>query len=157
MNKEDQLRKVAAAKLCTITYTGWQGTGAHALLLATTTDLSVKSDSGLSANVESTDALGSVQLVATNGKQVNVHLIDINWDFADALRSIRVEEHLVLAADRTDLLDGLNDTDLVVHVNHGADKCVRSDRSLQHIQVDETIRSDRQVSDFEAFVLELPA
>ena len=68
-----------------------------------------------------------------------------------------MEENLVLTADLANLLDGLDDANLVIAVDHRANKSVRSDSPLEHLQVDETILLDRQVGDLEAVILELPA
>ena len=56
--------------------------------------------------------------MATNGKQVDIHFIDVDWEFSNALGRICMEENLVLTADCANLFDGLHNADFVIHVDH---------------------------------------
>mmetsp|Transcript_24902 Transcript_24902/g.33362 ORF Transcript_24902/g.33362 Transcript_24902/m.33362 type:complete len:326 (+) Transcript_24902:480-1457(+) len=134
-----------------------EGARTHALLLAATADLGVDSHAWLSAHVEGANTLRSIQFVPTNRQQINLHLVDVDWQLAHTLRSISVEEHTVGAADFANLLQRLNCADLVVDVNDGADEGVGADGLLEDVEVDETLSGHRQVSHFEAFVFELTA
>ena len=125
---------------------------------AATADLRVQSDSGLAAHVECTDALRPVELVATDREEVNVALVNINGDLADALGGIRVEEHFVLPADCANLLNGLNRADLVVNVDDTAQKSIRAHGLFQLLQVDEaSLELYGEISHLEAHVLETAA
>jgi len=64
-------------------------------LLTTTADDGVESDTRSSADVASTNTLGTVELVAGDGHEVNVELVDIERDLANSLSSICVEEDLL--------------------------------------------------------------
>lgn len=68
-----------------------------------------------------------------------------------------MEEDLVLAADLADLLDGLDDTNLVVDHHHGDDGRIGADGSPQLIEVKHPVRIDREVGDLEALLLEVAA
>ena len=55
------------------------------------------------AHIERADALGSVNLVARDRHQIDVHRLDIERDLADRLRRVGVEENPARAAERADL------------------------------------------------------
>ena len=68
-----------------------------------------------------------------------------------------MEENLVLTADLTNLLDGLHYTDLIVHMDHGADESVWSNRALKKIQIDQTILANWKIRDLKSIILQTPA
>lgn len=68
-----------------------------------------------------------------------------------------MEEDFILTADLANFLDRLDDTNLVMAVDHRANESIRSDSPLEYLQVNETILLDWQVGDLKAFILELPA
>lgn len=78
--------------------------------LASTVHLSLKPDTGPSADVDGPHSFGPIDFVPTDGHQVDIVLIDIDWDLADGLSCVCVEEDLALPAHLADLLCGLNDT-----------------------------------------------
>ena len=117
----------------------------------------MQSDSRLASDIECTHTLGSIDLMATNGQQVDVHLINIDGHLAHALGRISVEKHLVVAAKLADFFQGLHCADFIVDVNDRADKCVRSDGFLEHVHINEAFRGHRQVSHLEALIFELAA
>ena len=69
--------------------------------------------------------------MSTNRQHINVVLVYIYRHFADTLRGIGVEEDLSLTADFSNLLDRLDDSNLVVHVNNGAKQGVLTYGALQ--------------------------
>ena len=95
--------------------------------------------------------------MTANGKQIDVHLINIDRKLSDTLSGICVEENLVFSTDLANLLDWLHDTDLVVHMDDGAHESVGSDRALESLKVDEAIFFDGKICDLEALILKLPA
>ena len=129
----------------------------HTFLLSTAADLRMDSDSRLLAHIQGTNAFRSIQLVSTDRQQIDVHLVDVDRNFADTLRSIRVEEYFVVTADLSNLLQWLCRADFIIDMDDGADKCVRPDGLLQDLQVDETLSRDRQVSHLEPFIFEFSA
>lgn len=70
--------------------------------------MSLKPDSGPPPDVDGPHPLGPINLVPTDRHQVNVVLVDIDWDLAYRLSRISVEEHLALSAHLAYLLGGLN-------------------------------------------------
>ena len=66
-------------------------------------------------------------------------------------------EDLVLTAERADFFQRLHDTDLVVDGHDRHEKRVFVHRLLQYLHIDEAVRLHWQVSDFETFLLQLPA
>lgn len=135
-----------------------QSTGTKSLLLTATVDDGQKTNARLSSDVECTDALRAINLVTRDRQQVNVHLVDVDRHLAEALGGVSVEESLVSAAHRTNLLDGLLDSDLVVHVDNGTHERVRSQSCLQLVKIDEAGGEfDGKVGDLEAHVLKTTA
>ena len=78
--------------------------------LAATVHLGLKPDAGSAPDVDSPHPLGSIDLVTTDGHEVNVVFIDIDGDLAHSLCCVCVEEHLALSAHLAYLLGGLDDT-----------------------------------------------
>ena len=78
----------------------------------------MESYSRLSAHIQCTNSLRSIQLVSTDGQEVNVVLIDIDWDLAYTLGGICVEKHLVLSTDLSYLLYRLDNSDLIVYMDN---------------------------------------
>lgn len=68
-----------------------------------------------------------------------------------------MEEHFVLAAELTDLFDGLNCADLVVHVDDRADESIWSDSLLEDVELDKAVSVHRQVGHLEALIFEVAA
>lgn len=100
-----------------VTYPRSKSSGTHSLLLATAAHLGVKSDSGLPADVECSDAFWPVDLVATDRQQVNVHFINVDGHLTDTLSCVCMEKHFVFAANLSNLFDRLDSANLVVDVN----------------------------------------
>ena len=78
--------------------------------LASTIHLSLQPDTGPSPDVDGPHPLGPIDLVPADGHQIDVVLIDIDWDLAYRLSCICVEEDLALPTHLANLLCGLNDT-----------------------------------------------
>lgn len=133
------------------------GTAAKTTLLTTSGQERNETDSGTATDIESTNTLGSVDLVSTDAQEINVHLCYINGDLADSLGSICVEEDLLGAAEGSDLLDGLNDSDLVVDSHDRDQSGVGANGSLEVVHGDQAVLSDREVGDIEALVAQYTA
>ncbi|KAH3675913.1 hypothetical protein WICPIJ_009212 [Wickerhamomyces pijperi] len=130
-----------------------QGPGSQPSFLATTSDDWVQSDSWSSSDVDGTHTLRTVDLVRGDGKQVDVHLVDVDWDLTHSLGAVRVEEHLVPFTDLPDLGNRLNHTDFVVHSHHRDQSCVWSDGGFQLVQIDQPVFTNLQIRHLEPFVL----
>jgi hypothetical protein len=112
----------------------------------------MESYSRFSADIESTNAFGSIQFVATDGQQVNIVLIHIDGNLANSLSSICVEEHLIISADLPNFLNWLNHTNLVVYMDDRSEECIGSDGTSEFIKINQTISLHWQVSDIKALI-----
>lgn len=133
------------------------GTTAKTTLLTTSGQERDETDSGAAADIKSTDTLGSIDLVSTDAQEINVHLCHVNGDLADSLGSIGVEEDLLGAAEGSDLLDRLNDSDLVVDSHDRDQSSVGANGSLEIVHGDQAVLSNREVGDIETFVTQYTA
>src|SRR5579863_3539050 len=89
--------------------------GTHAALVTAAVDDGGELDAGVAAaNVESSDALGSIELVSGDGQEVDVVLLDVYWDFAHGLNAIHSEEDTVLFGDFADFGHGVEDANFIV-------------------------------------------
>jgi hypothetical protein len=123
--------------------------------------------------------------VPGNRHQVNLHCVDVQRDFTDGLGGVGVEKDLFGAADGADFGDGLDHADFVVDRHDRDQHGVFSDCRFQdleknvklleevggsprvaslrsaslgaHLQIHKPIRLNRQISDIEPFLLQVPA
>ncbi len=84
------------------------------------------------------DALGAIDLVRGEAHEVDVHVAYVDSLLPGALRGIRVEEHSVLMADRSEGLQILHRPDLVVHVHDAHKEGVRPDGLLHVLRVEDS-------------------
>src|SRR5882757_6047727 len=97
-----------------------QRAGTHTALVAAAIDAGGKLNAGVAAtNVESTDALRSVDLVAGNREQVDVVLLDVDWNFANSLHTIDSENDAVFLGDLADFRHRIDDANLIVGIHDG--------------------------------------
>ena len=93
------------------------GTGAEVLLLSAT------EYDGLDLHpfpyIQQSDALRSVDLVSTDGQQINVHLLGIDPGFSESLYRIHMEQRIRvhLFDQSSGFLNGLQGSDLVIRVH----------------------------------------
>jgi hypothetical protein len=92
----------------------WDGAAAEAALLAATADDGLEAHARASADVERANALWAVEFVSRDGSEVEIPLVDVDFDLAGGLRDVRMEEDLVCAAKLAYLLHRLDDADFVV-------------------------------------------
>lgn len=78
--------------------------------LPAATHLGLQAHTRAPPDVYGPNTLRAIDLVATDGHQVNVVLLHIDRHLAHCLSCIGVEKHLVLAADAPDLLHVLEHT-----------------------------------------------
>jgi len=105
-------------------------------------------------DVEGADALGAVELVAREGEEVDVVLIDVEFEVADRLDGVGVEGDAVLAGDGADLADRLDGPDLVVGGHHRDQNGAVGDRIPDGRRIDPPLPVDRQVGDREALLFQ---
>lgn len=101
-------------------------------LLAAARHLTVESHFGLPAHIKRSNAFRPVQLVTADRHQVNVAFLNVHGHLTDGLGGVSVEENLVFLADGRDFVNRLHDTDLIVDVDDGASKSIRSNGLLQY-------------------------
>lgn len=130
------------------------GTTADTAFLATTGLDSLQSDSRSSTNVDGTNTLGSVQFVTRDTHKIDVHGVNIDGNLSASLSCIGVEEDFLGAAEFTNFLDRLDDSDFVVDSHDRDEGSVRTNGFLQLLQVDDTVALNRQIRHFETFILE---
>ena len=88
--------------------------------------------------------------------EVDVHLVNVHWDFADTLGSVGMEKDLVFAAYLSYLLYGLNHSDLIVTVDKTRHERIRSNRSLKLLKIYKpTCLLDWEIGDVESLLLEM--
>ena len=109
----------------------------------------------LAADVQGTDAFGTVHLVRTHGEQINVHALDIKRNLAIRLSRIRVEQHPVFAGDASDFLQRIDGADLVVPAHQRNEDRVRTNRLLQLLQTDATVLINIEESDLVALLFQV--
>ena len=122
--------------------------------MAATVHLRLQTHPRLAPDVERTDALGTVGLVRRETHQVHLELGEIDLYLAGGLRCIDVKDHTLFAADLADLCNRLHHSDFVIHKHHRHHDGVRTDRRLQHLEVDQAVFLDVEISGFEALAFE---
>ena len=91
-----------------------------------------------------------------NAHQIDIHRFHIKRNFAERLRAIGMEKHAALAADFANLCEGLNHANFVIDSHHRNDGCFIGDRGFEHIKINQTIRLDRKIGDFESLFFQMP-
>ena len=128
---------------------------AHPALVAAAVHLRDEAHARLAApHVERADALRAVHLVRRDRREVDVHLLHVEVDLADALHRVRVEEHAALARDLADRLERLHRADLVVGEHDADEDRLVGDGLLHVVRVDAAVLVDAEVGDLEALFLE---
>ena len=102
-------------------------------------------DTRAAADIKSADALGCVELVAGERKEIDIQRVYVDGNFAGGLDSVRVEINLVLFGDAADFFQRVNGAELVVGVHHGDENGFRADRALEGLPIDKPFAADRQV------------
>lgn len=113
-------------------------------LLPTARDDRFDPDPGASPDESGTETFGSVNLVARQAHQVNVHLLDVDRDLADRLGGVGVEESSTVAPDDlANFLERLNYPNLVVDCHDGNEDGVGADGGFKLRKVNKTIACGR--------------
>src|SRR5712692_2723112 len=94
--------------------------GAHATLVAPAIDDGGELHARIAAaNIKRTDALGTIDLVAAQGQQVDVVLLDVDRNLANGLDAVHREEDTVLLGQLADFRHRVDDANFVVGVHDG--------------------------------------
>src|SRR6266403_3078990 len=132
-----------------------QRAGTHTALVAAAIDNGGKLNARVAAtNVERTDTFGSINLVAGDGEQVDIVLLDVDWDFADSLHTIDGENNAVFLGDLADFRHRIDDANLIVGIHDGDKNCFRRNGFTHVFRIDAAIALNRQIGDFVAVLFE---
>src|SRR5207245_9572866 len=92
-----------------------QRAGTHTALVAGAVDNGGELNARVAtANIEGTDSLRPINLVAGDREQVDVVLLDVDWDLANSLHTIDGENNAVLLGDLADFRHRIDDANFVV-------------------------------------------
>ncbi len=95
-----------------------------------------------------------MELMRADGKQIDMHLLDIERDVAEGLHCVGVEDHAVALADRADGLQRLDRADFVVRRHDGDEHGIRANCGLDRFRRNDAIRIDRQNGHLKALAFE---
>ena len=93
-----------------------------------------------------------MELVAAQGKHVDVLRLDVDRHVAHGLHGVGVEEHAVFLADRADLRNRLNRADLVVCIHDRDERGLLGDRGLELLGHDDAVLMHVEIGDREALL-----
>src|SRR5882762_11772654 len=106
------------------------------------------------ANVESADALWTVELVSGERKQVDSKLVHVNRYFSCRLHGVGVEIDLPLFGDAANLFERLDSAELIVGVHDGDQHSFRPYSAPKLIEVDLPFSIGSEVSDAHTALLQ---
>ena len=110
---------------------------------------------GAFADIEDARALGTVELMARQGQQIDVLGRYVNVQVARCLDGVGMEQDALFPADCADLRNGLNGADFVVGVHNGDQRRVGPDGVSHFLPPNNAVRMDRQQGDLPALALQL--
>jgi len=103
---------------------------------------------------KSADALGRVELVAGDGKEIELKRFDVDGDFPGGLYGIGVEVDVGFGGDTADFGERLNGAEFVVGVHHGDENGFGAKGAAEIVEVDETFAIDGKIGDGDALFFE---
>ena len=77
------------------------------------------------ANVKRTNALGSVNFVRGDGKQIHSETVHVERHLPGRLHRVTMKVNVSLGGNPANLLDRLNSAEFVVRVHHADQNCLR--------------------------------
>src|SRR5690349_14207049 len=114
-----------------------------------------QSERRILAYIQSADALRAVALMRREREQIDVHRLDVQWQFARALRRVDMKCHASLATNRAHCADILNHASLVIHMHERHQLRVRAQRFADLLGLHDAVEPWFQPSDLEPFTLQL--
>ena len=93
----------------------------------------------LAADIQSADALGSIDLVRGEAHQVQAVALHIDWQLARALGRVRVEDDIAVPAKPTDGADVVDRAHLVVGVHDRDQHRVLAQRLRESVRVNDAV------------------
>src|SRR5487761_1960315 len=130
-------------------------TRAHAALVPAAVNLRLDAHARLPAHVLRAYAFGPVDLVRGDGHQVDLELLQIDFDLARRLHRVAMENDALGAADFTDRGDVLDHADFVVDHHYRHEDGVGADRRLEFFQIEQAVRLRAEIGRLEALALEV--
>jgi hypothetical protein len=127
-------------------------TGAPSHLVARAVDQGFQVRSG--ADVQRANALWRVDLVTSEGEEIDAELVHVRCDFTSRLSGVGVEERAVLTGDPRARFNRFDRPGLVVRMHDANEKGIAADRATKIIWIDETGAIHWQVCDASAQALE---
>ncbi len=118
---------------------GVLGARPKATLLAAATSKRLGAYAG--ANIKRANALGCVHLVPDDGEQVDVQFGNVDWNLADRLGGIGVQQGAVLMGDGGEFGDRLQHTGLIIRVHDRHQARRLAQRCPQIVEIYEAIRN----------------
>ena len=108
------------------------------------------------ADEEGAGALGGVELVAGEAKEVDVFVVvgEVDGDFAYGLDSVGVKESVALLGDHCKRCNALEDAGFVVGEEDGDEFCVGAESFFQIDGIDYAVGVAGEVGDFDALFFE---
>ena len=106
------------------------------------------------AGIQHTHSLGAPELVGGQGQQVNVHGLHVNGQMARRLDCVGVEQSACLPAQRSDLRDGLDGTDLVIGKHHRHQAGIRPQGLPDRLRRHHTVGRNIQQRNCESLLLQ---
>src|SRR5579872_5976715 len=91
---------------------------AHATLLPATVDKRLDAHAWTAADIKRTDTLGSVNFMCGDTHEIDIHRLNIQRNFTEALRSVRMKKRPFFTAYLADCIKRLDDANLVVDRHH---------------------------------------
>ena len=101
-------------------------------------------DLGSAADVEGSDSLGRVHLVAGDGEQITADLLDVDRELSGCLNGISVEVNVGLGGDLADLFDRLDCSGLVVGHHEGDELGVGPEGAADVGGIDDAVAAYRK-------------
>ena len=126
--------------------------GAEAALMMAAEEKLAKTCAAL--DEERANSFRGVQLVAGEGKQVQLEGPYVDRKFADRLHGVGVEEQVGFGGDAPDFCEGLNGAELVVRVHDGDQHRVGPNGPAKFVQIDQAINRDGKIGDGDALFFE---
>src|SRR6266849_2922894 len=121
--------------------------GAHATLVAPAIDDGGELHARIAAaNIKRTDALGTIDLVAAQGQQVDVVLLDVDRNLANGLDAVHREEDTVLLGQLADFRHRVDDANFVVGVHDGNQDGLGRNGLAHIFWIDPAVALHREIS-----------
>src|SRR5208282_4139983 len=111
----------------------------------------------LAAHLQRARAFRPIQLVPGDGRDVDVHLVDVDRNLADRLHGVGMEDHAAFAAQLADFRDWLQYADFVVGRHDRDQDRLVVHGALQVVEVDQPIFLHRQIGHAKAEFLQMLA